>query len=407
MSEVDFITQTSPWLQKPSFRYDIIQRDQYSVKNLKESSRLVRILLGARRVGKTSILYSYINELLDTTSPHKIFFIPGDLPEVKSTGIKKTIDQLAATFHFDMFKQEVFFFIDEVQEVKNWQNDIKLLYDHTKAKFFLSGSSSLLLKKETAKLTGRFLLQNVLPLSYPEFILFSKKSHHPYSLEDYLKIGGYPEYVINRNPQYLQQAAESTLYRELLDVYGIRNPRLLTDILHLLADKITTSVSARNIAATLNIDDKTAGFYLDYLQSIYLIYPLYRFGKSNKITKSSVPKYYFNDTGILNLYGIRPREGHLYENAVFLQLLRAQSSTEVPKISYDNIDQQEIDFRVGTQFYEVKANMLTDDAQIAKYADVGLEKVALIVKDMPNKKLFRSGVEFVKLEKFLLAEKLP
>lgn len=81
-----------------------------------------------------------------------------------------------------------------------------------------------------------------------------------------MQTGGYPEYVRSRDQDYLQQTIESTLYRDLLSLHGIRNPVLLKDLLRLLCDKITTPVSANRISQDLKIDIKTAQFYLQYLQ---------------------------------------------------------------------------------------------------------------------------------------------
>lgn len=400
MSHLDFIIQTSPWLNNPSFRFPVLMREQYQLGSTYPQDRLIRILLGARRVGKTSILQSHINSLLDKNSKFKIFFIPADLPEVKSQGIRVIIDQLAQELNLNIFQEKIYFFIDEIQEVSGWQNDLKLLYDHTQLNFFVTGSSSLLLKQETSKLTGRYLLRYILPLSFSEFRLFSKKFKKPHSLVDFLQIGGYPEYVINRNPQYLQQAVESTLYRELLDLYGIRNPVVLTNILRFLADKLTTPLSANRIAKDLNIDGKTAGFYLDYLQSVYLIYPVFKYGRSNKLSKSSLPKYYFNDTGIISLYGIRQRGGRLYENAVFLHLLRQHSTSEVSPIFYDNVDQTEIDFRVKQDWFKVKANDVNPETATL-LSDLNLNKINVLVKKIPDRDCLRHNLEFIELETFL------
>lgn len=94
---------------------------------------------------------------------------------------------------------------------------------------------------------------------------------------------------------------------------------------------------------------------------------MYRYGLSHKISKSSAPKYYFNDTGILNLYSIRPRIGHLLENTVFLHLLRKQTHTEKPHIFYEVIDNQEVDFRVQEEYFEVKEFKKTLPSELSHY----------------------------------------
>ena len=312
-------------------------------------------------------------------------------------GIRGSLELFAKKFNYKLLNNEMFVFIDEIQEIKGWQKDIKFLYDNSKIQFVVTGSSSLILKNDTSKLTGRFILQHILPLSYPEFLKFKKAKHSADLLNEYVKYGGYPEYVLNGSQVYLQQAVESTLYRELLDIYGIRNPIVLKDILGLLADKITTPVSANKIAKDLKMDDKTVKFYLDYLKSVYLIYPVYLYGRSNKISKGSLPKYYFNDNGVLNLFGIRQRIGHLVENAVFIELLRNQDS-ELTNIFYDIEDGQEVDFRVREQLYEVKTKGLTP-IEMAKY-ELFDRKIKLITTE-DFQASFVPNVEIVKFEELM------
>jgi hypothetical protein len=200
-----------------------------------------------------------------------------------------------------------------------------------------------------------------MPLNFGEYIRFSGDEE----LENYLKTGGYPEYVLNqdRNPTYLKQLADTTLYRDLLSGFGIRNPEMLKNLLSALADKSTTSVSYIKLAGELGIDEKTVAQYIEYLKAIYFIYPVRRKAASHKKSKGYSPKYYFNDTGVLNLYNIRPRLGHLLENAVFLKLL-AQSETESYEIYYENVGDSEIDFVTPQGLYEVKARTLTLDELI-------------------------------------------
>lgn len=400
-----FINGVNPWWFDPKYRFDVIDRDHYLNVIQSNPKRLIEMLIGARRVGKTSILQALINRYLDKYDPQKIMYIPADLKEVGERGIKTVIEAILGEHNIDVFRDDIFVFVDEIQEVSKWQEDIKALYDNTKIHFFLTGSSSLLLKKETSKLTGRFLLTNVLPLSFSEYINFNKDStkNENELLEDYLIFGGYPEYVLNNNPVYLQQAVESTLYRELLDHYGIRNPALLTMLIRFLADKMTTPVSANKISQDLKIDDKTAKFYLDYLESVYLIYPVYRYGLSHKISKSSVPKYYFNDTGILGVFGIRPRIGHLVENAVFLNLLRWNMQSEIPQIFYDVIGNQEIDFRYQNDYYEAKNYQDDLTADLNKYEDID-KQLNVIINGLSNKTKdlpYFSNLKYISLIDFL------
>lgn len=135
--------------------------------------RLIDILIGARRVGKTYILYSVVNRLLKHgISPKKIIFLSADLREVKEAGLRQIITDVIK-LNKCKIGDSLHILVDEIQELDNWQSDLKTLYDHTKIKFYISGSSSLILTQKTSKLTGRYFLQKILPLSFSEFLNFN------------------------------------------------------------------------------------------------------------------------------------------------------------------------------------------------------------------------------------------
>jgi predicted AAA+ superfamily ATPase len=360
-----FLETTNPWWEDKNFRFNLIKRDFY-LDTIINDNKLIKSLVGARRVGKTSILFTIINELLTQgINPKKIIYLNSDLREIKETGIRNTLEHIKAIFSLDLVKDELFILIDEIQELSDWQNEIKFLYDSTKIRFYISGSSATLLAQKTSKLTGRYELIRVLPLSLKEYIKFNKLKTNSGDkqaiLENYLLNGGYPEKVGKNMPGYLKEIVDNTLYRDLLETYKIRNPRVLEDILKLLADKITTPVSSNRIAKDLKIDNETAANYLKYLEAVYLVYPLYRNSGSNRISLNYPPKYYFNDTGILNELGIRPRIGYLAENAVFIEFLRRQFSSEKYSLFYEVIEDQEFDFGDGKNIFEVKFKHKTED----------------------------------------------
>ena len=374
----------NPWWDDYKFRFQVIKRPFY-LTNLLSKNRLIKILIGARRTGKTSLLKNIINHFLDHRVPNlNLIFLTSDLISLQRQGIKEVLDAIYQK-HLLKASQKVFIFIDEIQEIPNWQQDLKFFYDHYPISFFISGSSSLILSKQTAKLTGRFLLTQVLTLSFSEYLNFkniSPKNNPTAFLEEYLQTGGYPEYVLNKEPQYLFEVVESTLYRELLTHYGIRNPGYLKELFSYLADKITNYVSANTIKKNLGVSDQTAKFYLQYLQDVYLIFPLYKAGRSYKITKSSVPKYYFNDTGILYLFAQNPRIGHLVENAVFLQLLRQTKLKQRPDLFYEIKNNVEIDFVLNKNAsYECKYREDLGQKDLEKYETM-VEPVKFITKNL-------------------------
>jgi len=379
------LTELNPWWDDPSFRFDVIERSSFS-HLLSSNSKTIEVFIGARRVGKTSIMKSIINHLLDSKVSHRqIIYFVTDARVNHDLTPEDIIRYVQKTFNLTHHEQ-LYLFIDEVQDMPDWQRGIKYLYDNLNIKIYVTGSSSLILRPQTSKLTGRFVLHEVLGLSFTEYLEFTKQKLSKNQVKNielvttYLQIGGYPEYVLGQDRQALTNIIESTLYRDLISQYGIRNPAFLKDLLDYLADKVTSPVSNTNIAKDLGVNDDTAKFYLQYLQDVYLIYPVYRKSKSNKISKSSVPKYYFNDTGVLNIRSLAPKIGSLAENSVYLNLRRHTLSKEHADIYYNTINGVEIDFdNRFSELIEVKFRDNITKEDIEKYQLID-HKLSMVVK---------------------------
>lgn len=380
------LTELNPWWGNSDFRNKVFTRSSFDYLK-KNGTKLIDVFIGARRVGKTSIMQDIINDLLD--SGVKNFQVVYFVTDARIT--KDLVPEDIVRFVRKKFKlkesKKIYLFLDEIQDMQGWQRGVKYLYDNSNIKMYITGSSSLILRKETSKLTGRFLLHEVLSLSFREYLEFTKQktfksqSKNTELVTKYLETGGYPEYVLGGERQVLSSIIESTLYRDLVSQYGIRNPSFLKELLDYLADKVTNTVSNQSIARDLKVNDDTAKFYLKYLQDVYLIYPLFRKTRSHKITKSSVPKYYFNDTGVISLRTISPKIGSLAENAVYLHLRRKSSSKEYADIYYGEVNGVEIDFETkdsGLVEVKFRDNIVAED--IEKYQLVD-KKINLVVKN--------------------------
>ena len=405
------IEQINPWRTDGNFRFRVYDREQYTA-SLFKLDKLIDILIGARRVGKTSILRSTINYLLDRAKVNhgRVIYITSEIGIDRSIDLIEFISNIYGYLGLKTTKP-IYLFIDEVQDIPGWQTAVKFLYDNTAANIFITGSSSLILKQETSKLTGRYSLHEILPLNFAEFLQFTnrKEVRSPLGkkelVEEYLQVGGYPEYVLNQDMALLNRIIESTLYRDLLTHYGIRNPAFLRDLLDYTSDKVGNSISAARIHRDLNVNDDTARFYLQYLQDVYLIYPLFRYGRSHKVTKGSIPKYYFNDTGILFQRSLNPKIGQLAENAVYMKLRSEARDREYPQIYYDRNSQGlEIDFinrKKGK--VEVKYRSDLQEGDIVKYS--GVKDLKIVVMDTELSKDFLTGysdIEFVGAYDFLI-----
>ncbi len=168
----EVVSETNHWWRDTRYRYAVVRRSQYTDR-ISSDSPQIKVLLGARRVGKTSIMESIINTLLDTgVDPVTILYVTADNPFISSHKLQHIIDELlAATSH--SLTDKLYIFIDEVQDIDDWQVTLKYYHDNSSFRFIVSGSSSLLISEQTKKLTGRTQLHTVWPLAWSEVSLFN------------------------------------------------------------------------------------------------------------------------------------------------------------------------------------------------------------------------------------------
>ncbi len=391
------LSSTNPWWQDSSFRYPVIDRPKI-LAEIHPDRHHIEVLLGARRVGKTSIMGSLINKLLsDKVDPHKILFITADNPFLIDVNLSDLLESYIEQSRFSL-SDELYIFIDEIQDVKNWQLIVKYYYDNSQIKFVVSGSSSLLIDEQARKLTGRINIHTIWTLSWDEVRLFKAE----YSFDEYLNYGGYPEIILGLpDPdQTIVQIVDSTVYRDLIGLYGIQNPKKLIDLIRIMSEKIGTAVSFRSIASQLDIDDTTAKKLIEYLISIKLLFELPLFTVSTKKALRNPSKYYFLDNGIISSYSLHNVVGALAENLVAIRLAQSYAKSGV-NFGYIVENGQEIDFVYGTEKFEVKYR---DDWQEIgeNYFDndkTNNSEVTMIIPTDTN--LQKPHLKYVGLEKFL------
>jgi uncharacterized protein len=362
------LSKINPWWVDREFRHDVINRPYY-LNRLDTSQKLIDVLLGARRVGKSSIIESLINKLMDSgTDPVQILYLTADNPFLRTMDLAETIQQ-----HIDNIKTRCYVFIDEIQDVDNWQTTLKYFYDNFDVKFVISGSSNLLINEQARKLTGRANIVNIWTLGWDEVALFNKS----YSFQDYFDKGGYPEIVLgsNRPDKLVAQIIESTVYRDLTGIYGIQNPKKIMDLLRLLSEKVCSLVSYRSIAKQMDIDDSTAKKLVEYLINIRLVFEVPLSTISTKKALRNPSKYYIADNGIITNIALQSSEGALAENLVAISIQKSAHGT-LNSLGYGIKDGVETDFIVNGGNIEVKYR---DDweTQIDKETD---QKMLVITK---------------------------
>ena len=391
------LSSTNPWWQDSSFRYPVIDRPKI-LTDINPGRHHVEVLLGARRVGKTSIMESLINKLLSNkVDPRKILFITADNPFLIDVNLSDLLASYLEQSHYSMSDQ-LYIFIDEIQDVADWQLTIKYFYDNSQIKFIVSGSSSMLIDEQARKLTGRINIHTIWTLSWDEVRLFRTD----YSFDKYINYGGYPEIVLGLSDpnQTIVQIVDSTVYRDLIGLYGIQNPKKLIDLIRIMSEKIGTAVSFRNIASQMDIDDTTAKKLIEYLISIKLLFELPLFTVSTKKALRNPSKYYFLDNGIISSYSLHNVVGALAENLVAIRLAQLYAKSGV-NYGYIIENKQEIDFVYGTEKFEVKYRDDWQEIGENYFSDDNANnfEVTMIIPTATN--IQKLHIKYVGLEKFL------
>ncbi len=314
-------------------------------------------ITGCRRSGKTTLMYMIIKELLEKTDKENILFIKCDDERVE----EKNIIETAMEKHKEMFnpKGMVYIFLDEVQEIKNWNQTVKRIFDlDENAKMFLSGSRLLKSELSTA-LAGRFVYFDIYPMSFVEYLtargvlienrtdMLSKKSKIKHHLREYLKWGGFPEIVLENNDErkrkLLRFYSDSILYRDVIQRGSINKPEKVEKLKSYLLANFTNLLNYNKIAKHLGVSSDTVSSYIHLMEESYFVFSVPLFSYSIKKQQFNPKKIYCIDNGIRNSTGFKFSDdiGRLYENTVFLELKRRYD-----EIYYWQKDGKEVDFLI-------------------------------------------------------------
>jgi predicted AAA+ superfamily ATPase len=324
-------------------------------------SNKIITLIGVRRCGKTSILYKMIEELRESVDSKNIVYVNFEDDRLLGTTVGDLDDLIEG--YFELYPQKrdekIYLFVDEVQNIPQWESFIRRIYDTLNVQIIITGSSSKLLSSEIAtSLRGRTLTYEIFPFSFKEYLRFknievnlnSSKSLSfiKHSFDEYLISGGFPETIGQEGSmqkRILSDYVNLIVYKDLIERYGITNTALLKHLIKYTFVNMATSVSITK----LYNDFKSNGFklgketlfdYFGYLEEAYAIFSVPIFRSSVREEQRNPKKIYAIDNGLRAVYdaSFSPDYSKLYENLVFLAL---RSKT---RDVYYIKERQEIDF---------------------------------------------------------------
>ena len=310
----------------------------------------VIILLGARQVGKTSLL----KELVKQMNKSSIWLNADESDVLEAFSAATTSTQLIQLIG----QKNQLVIIDEAQQIPDIGRKLKLIFDNKpEIQIIATGSSAFDLQNNTAEpLTGRKKTFYLFPISYQETIQHTSSLEAKRLLDTRLVYGFYPEVVNNpgNEKEILIEIAQSYLYKDILQLDNIRKPSHIEKLLRAIAFQVGSEVSHNELAQTIgNIDTETVEKYLDLLEKAFVIYKLPAFNRNlrNEIKKGK--KYYFYDNGIRNvlisnftLPEMRQDKGALWENFLISERLKhnSYSGRFVNSYFWRTHDRAEIDY---------------------------------------------------------------
>ena len=346
----------NPWWEENFTLPEIIDRpDELEKLEKYLEPKSIVFLTGLRRVGKSTLMKMLIRKMIDehNIDPVHIFYISLDDYNLSKKSILDIVEEYRK-IHKIAFKQKCYLFFDEVTYHKDYELQLKNLYDAQNVKIFVSSSSASILKSKKPFLTGRNNLIEILPLNFREYLNFKKIiiARSDYHLidkyfEDYLNTGGIPEYVLKNDVDYLKELVDDIIKKDIASFYNVKNTQILQDYFLLLMERAGKNLSINKAANILSISPDSAKRYLQMFADSYLIYLLPRYGKTNE-TLLSPKKIYAPDLGIRTLFTGFREKGSLFENYVYLNIKNL-----IP--SYIYINSIELDFMTkGEKLIEVK-----------------------------------------------------
>ncbi len=399
----------------------MIERTEYlkQLAALKEKP-VIKVVTGIRRCGKSTLLELFRRDLaIAGVPPERMVSL--NFEDMDNAALLDPL-KLHTYIKSRLVPDETtYLFLDEVQNVVDFQRVVNSLFSRQNIDIYLTGSNAFMLSGELATLlSGRYVEIKMLPLSFAEYagaVVKDVPSHRLF--RQYMGEGGMPGALQFRDSEqarsdYLTGIYSTVILKDIAQRFKIGDLLMLESVVRFVFDNIGNTLSSKKIADTLTsggrkMDAKTVEKYLAAMMSSFVVYQARRFDVKGKQYLKTQEKYYVVDSGLrFALLGYRDADwGHLLENIVYLELIRRGYSVFIGKVGV-----REVDFVAQhgdrTIYYQVAATLRTDETLARELASLraitdAYPKVIITLDDDPpadydgirtiNAVDFLSGVE--------------
>ena len=316
---------------------------------------MVKILVGIRRAGKSSILQQ-LSDILLERGIEKSKIITVNFESLEYSKVRVRDEMIDLMQELTSGEGRYYVLLDEVQLVDGWDEVVNGLLADGKCDIYITGSNSKLLSTELSTyLTGRYVEVQVYPLSFTEALEFKKARGMVVKdladeFDEYMWKGGFPilhasDYDLNDGDKIIEDIYASIVYRDLIERKGIRNTELLSRVIRFLFDNVGNVFSAKSVADYFKselrkVDPETVYNYIELLKEVFVVYEVKRYDVRGKSMLKTQEKYYLGDVGLL--YALNGRKDSykngILENIVYLELIAKGYNVYIGKNNDKEID---------------------------------------------------------------------
>lgn len=331
----------------------MIKRPKYLERLIRwRDKQVIKVITGIRRCGKSTLMEQF-QDYLTEDGVERAQIVAVNLEDY---AFEELLDP--KKLHAYVLEQipegkRAYVFLDEIQNVPNFQKVVDSLFIRKNIDLYITGSNAHVLSGELATLlTGRYVTIEMLPLSFAEYVSWTgDKSDLPKKYVQYLERSSFPYATelggdLKAIDEYLRGIYSTVVLKDVVSRLGRTDPMMLESLLRFVFDSIGSRLSTKKIADTLTsmgrkIDVRTVERYLSAFTDSFILYQAKRYDVKGKQHLKTLEKYYVANMGLRHMLLGRKHldTGHILENVVYLELIRRGYDVYIGKV-----DDMEVDF---------------------------------------------------------------
>jgi predicted AAA+ superfamily ATPase len=351
-------------------------------------TRLVKVLVGQRRTGKSYLLRQIAHKLISGgVNPENIFYVNKEYTDFDFIESYQDLEKLLASYRKQLKPAgKIWIFIDEVQHIQGWERFVNSYsQDYTDSyEVIVSGSNSTMFSGELATLlSGRYVNFEIFPFGFTEYAGITGQQASKQAFVEYMESGGLPELFVLPNEEtkrnYISAVKDTVLLRDVIQRHSIKYPKLLEDLFAYLVNNASNLLSVTGMVNFFKSRNRKTSYdtissYFGFMEDAFLIHRAERYSIRGKEVIAGNCKYYINDLSYKNfLYpGFRYGVGYKLENLTYLELRRAGYTVYVGALP-----NKEVDFvaQKGSRLLYVQSTYLLADESTIRREYAPLEAI--------------------------------